>query len=128
MPQASLSASLNYQTLGATINTDIVAIGSYLSQSGGTVDIPSGSSSGATFSIPLGGVDRPIGYYLKSSVGTTTILKRQGGATGTPLTDGGVEVFMNTKLTTVSPLSALAVQLVNTQTATGTIDYVIFGD
>lgn len=128
MPQASLSASLNYQTLGATINTDIVAIGSYLAQSGGTVDVPSGAASGATFAIPFGGVDRPIGYYLKSSVGTTTILKEAGGPTGIPLTDGGVKVFMNTKLTTVSPLGALAIQLVNTQTATGTIDYVIFGD
>lgn len=128
MPQASLSASLNYQTLGATVNTDIVAIGSYMAQSGGTVDVPSGSSSGATFTIPLGGVDRPIGYYLKSSVGTTTILKEQGGSTGIALTDGGVKLYMNTKPSTVSPLGALAIQLTAAQTAPGTIDYVIFGD
>ncbi len=129
MPQVSLSASLNYTAPGGgTINQDIVAVGSYLASSLGTLDVPSGSSSGATFALPLGGVGNPCAFYVKSSVGTTTILKLNGGTTGMALTDGGVMLYGNPKTPGISPLNALAVQLTANQTAYGSIDYVIFGD
>lgn len=129
MPQVSFSASLNYTAPGGgTVNQDIVAVGSYLASSLGTLDVPSGSSSGATFSIPLGGVGNPIAFYLKSSVGTTTIVKTQAQPTGVPLTDGGVLLSANPKTPLASPLGAITVQLTAAQTAYGAIDYLIFGD
>jgi hypothetical protein len=129
MPQVSLSASLNYTAPGGgTINTDIVAVGSYLASSLGTLDIPSGSSSGATFALPLGGVGNPNFAYVKSSVGTTVLLKMQSNPTGLPLTDGGLQMYGNPKTPVPSPLGALTVQLTAAQTAYGSIDYVIFGD
>jgi len=129
MPQVSLSASLNYTAPGGgTINTDIVAVGSYLASSLGTLDVPSGSSSGATFALPLGGVGNPCAFYVKSSIGTSAILKLNGGATGLPLTNGGVMLYGNPATPLVSPLGALAIQLTSAQTAYGAVDYVIFGD
>ncbi len=130
MPQVSISGSLNYTPPGGSspVNTDIVAVGSYLASSLGTLDVPSGSSSGATFALPLGGVGNPCAYYVKSSVGTTTLLKINGAPTGLPLTDGGVMLYGNPKTPAVSPLGALAVQLTAAQTSYGSIDYIIFGD
>lgn len=129
MPQVSLSASLNYTAPGGgTVNQDIVAVGSYLASSLGTLDVPSGTSSGATFALPLGGVGNPCAFYVKSSIGTSAILKINGGSTGVALTDGGVMLYGNTKTPQVSPLGSLAVQLTNNQTAYGSFDYVIFGD
>jgi hypothetical protein len=131
MPQVSLSASLNYTAPGGgTINTDIVAVGSYLASSLGTLDVPSGSSSGATFALPLGGVGNPCAFYVKSSIGTSAILKLNGGSTGMPLTDGGVMLYGNPKTpaSTTGPLAAIAIQLTAAQTAYGSVDYVIFGD
>lgn len=129
MPQVSLSASLNYTAPGGgTINQDIVAVGSYLASSLGTLDVPSGSSSGATFTLPLGGVGNPCAFYVKSSIGTSCLVKMQNNPTGLPLTDGAVMLYGNPKTPQTSPLGALAIQLTAAQTAYGSIDYVIFGD
>lgn len=130
MPQVSLSASLNYTPPGGSsaVNTDIVAVGSYLASSMGTLDIPSGAASGATFALPLGGVGNPNAYYLKSSIGTAALVKMQNNPTGLPLTDGGVMLYGNPKTPGTSPLSALAIQLTSAQTTYGSVDYVIFGD
>lgn len=129
MPQVSLSASLNYTAPGGgTINTEIVAVGSYLASSLGTLDVPSGAASGATFALPLGGVGNPNAFYIKSSIGTAALLKMQNNPTGLPLTDGGMMVYGNPKTPGASPLSAVAIQLTSAQTAYGSIDYVIFGD
>ena len=129
MPQVSLSASLNYTAPGGgTINQDIVAVGSYLASSLGTLDVPSGSSSGATFALPLGGVGNPCAFYLKSSIGTAALVKMQSNPTGLPLTDGGVLLYGNPKTPQPSPLGSLTIQLTAAQTAYGSIDYVIFGD
>lgn len=129
MPQVSISGSINYTAPGGgTINTDIVAVGSYLASSLGTLDIPSGAASGATFALPLGGVGNPNFAYIKSSIGTAAILKMQGNPTGIPLTDGGIQIYGNPKTPTPSPLGALTVQLTANQSAYGSIDYVITGD
>jgi hypothetical protein len=130
MPQVSLSGSLNYQQGGGTVNENIVAVGSYLASSLGTMDIPSGSSSGATFSLPLGGVERASCVHVKNSVGTTMILRMQGNPTGLPLTDGSEFVCNSPKppALTLGPLSAIVVQLTAAQTAYGYVDYEIFGD
>jgi len=129
MPQVSLSASLNYTAPGGgTVNTDIVSVGSYLASSLGTLDIPSGSSSGATFALPLGGVGNPNAFYVKSSIGTAALLKMQSNPTGLPLTDGGVLLYGNPKTPSPSPLGALTIQLTAAQTTYGYVDYVITGD
>ena len=131
MPQLTLSGSLNYVAPGGgTVNQDIVAVGSYLASSLGTMDIPSGAASGATFTIPLGGVGNPIAFYLKSSIGTGALVKMQSNPTGLPIMDGGVMVYANPKTPGASagPLSALAIQLTAAQTAYGFLDYEIFGD
>lgn len=131
MPQVSFSASLNYTAPGGgTVNQDLVAVGSYLASSLGTLDIPSGASSGATFALPLGGVGNPCAFLVKSSVGTSTILRTQGNPTGTPLVDGALLYSGGAKTPTgaVGPLSSLVVQLTANQSAYGSIDYVIFGD
>lgn len=131
MPQVSFSASLNYTAPGgAQINQPLVAIGSYGASSLGTLDIPSGSSSGATFSIPLGGVNAPCAYVMKSSVGTGIVVRSQGNPTGAPLLDGGVVVHANPKTPALSqgPLSSLVIQLTAAQSAYGSLDYMIFGD
>ena len=130
MPQVSLSGSLNYTQGGGTVNETIVAVGSYLASSLGTMDIPSGSSSGATFSLPLGGVDRACSVHVKTSVGTTTILRMQGNPTGIPMPDGSEFVFNcpRTPAAAVGPVSAIVIQLTAAQTAYGYVDYEIFGD
>lgn len=130
MPQVSLSGSLNYQQGGGTVNETIVAVGSYLASSLGTMDIPSGSSSGATFSLPLGGVERACSVHVKNSVGTTMILRMQGNPTGLPLPDGSEFVFNSPKTPALNlgPVSAIVVQLTAAQTAYGYVDYEIFGD
>lgn len=131
MPQVSLSASVNYQVPGGdTVNQAVVAVGSYAASSLGTVDVPSGAASGATFSPPLGAVGAPVFGYLKNSVGTTIVVRTQGNPTGLPLDNGGVWIFGNNRTppAAAGPLSALVIQLTAAQTAPGSVDYLIFGD
>ncbi len=129
MPQASLSASLNYQVPGGdTVNQAFVAVGSYAASSLGVIDVPSGSSSGATFAAPLGAVGNPIAYGFKNNVGTGILVKTQSNPTGIYLADGGVMLYSQAKAPAQSPLSAFSIQLLNAQTAPGSADYLIFGD
>lgn len=129
MPQLTLSASMNYTAPGgAQVNQEFVAIGSYAASSIGTIDVPSGSSSGATFAAPLGSVSNVIGWAVKNSVGTTILVKTQSNPTGLPMSDGGSLLNAMAKTPSLSPLSALSIQLTAAQTAPGSVDYIIFGD
>ncbi len=129
MPQVSLSASLNYQAPGGDpINQALVAVGSYAASSLGTIDVPSGALSGASFSVPFGGVSNPVGCVVVNGVGTGVNLKIQGGSTGMRLNDGGMFIAANTGTPGGSPLSAVEVVLTAAQTRTGVITYLLFGD
>lgn len=131
MPEASLSASVNYTAPGGSVvNQTFVAVGSYAAQSLGTVDVPSGAGAGASFAIPLGGVGLPIGFALKNSVGTGIRVKMQGNPTGMWLADGGCVLVQSAKGPSASgtPLSALEINLIGAQTAPGEVSYLIFGD
>lgn len=128
MPQVSLSGSINYQVSGSPVTTDIVAVGSYAASSIGTVDVPSGALSGASFAIPLGGVNSPVQAFLKNSVGTAVRLKTQSNPTGTVIPDGGWWALASTSTPGSNPLAAIEVDLLQAQTNTGILTYLIFGD
>ncbi len=131
MPEASLSASVNYTAPGGSVvNQTFVSVGSYAASSLGTVDVPSGALAGASFAIPLGGVALPIGFHIKNSVGTGVRVKLQGNPTGTWLANGGCMLVQSASGPAASspPLTALEVNLINAQTAPGEISYLIFGD
>ncbi len=129
MPQVSLSGSLNYTAPGGgTVNQDIVSVGSYLASSLGTIDVPSGSSSGATFSVPLGGVAIPVAMALKNGVGTAVRVSFQSNPTGFQLTDGGWFTYTQPKTPLTLGITAVSIVLSAAQTAPGEIVYEIFGD
>lgn len=131
MPEASLSASVNYTAPGGSVvNQTFVAVGSYAASSLGTVDVPSGAGAGASFAIPLGGVANAIGFALKNSVGTGVRVKFQGNPTGMWLANSGCILYGNASGPVASspPVGAIEVNLINAQTAPGEISYLIFGD
>lgn len=131
MPEASLSASVNYTAPGgAVINQTFASVGSYAAQSLGTVDVPSGAGAGASFAIPLGGVANVIGFAVKNSVGTGVRIKFQGNPTGMWLANSGVMLVQNDKMPSASSpsVTAIEVDLINAQTAPGEVSYLIFGD
>lgn len=129
MPQVSLSASLNYTAPGGgTINQDIASVGSYAASSMGVIDVPSGSNSGATFSVPLGGVAIPIAFRVKNSVGTAVRVALQSNPTGMQLTDGGELLYAQQKTPLNLGVTAISVVLTAAQTAPGEVSYEIFGD
>lgn len=131
MPEASLSASVNYTAPGGSvINQTFVSVGSYAAQSLGTVDVPSGAGAGASFAIPLGGVANVIGFALKNSVGTGARVKFQGNPTGMWLANNGVMLVQSDRTPGASSpsVTAIEVDLINAQTAPGEIGYLIFGD
>jgi hypothetical protein len=129
MPQVTVSGSVNYQAPGGDqVNQALVAVGSYAASSLGTIDVPSGALSGASFSVPLGGVNTPIGCIVINNVGTGINLKTQGNPTGMRVNDGGLFILANSSTPGAVPLSAVEVVLSAAQTRTGTITYLLFGD
>ena len=113
---------------GAQVNQEFVAVGSYAASSLGVIDVPSGALSGASFTAPLGAVAAPIGFGINNSVGTAVRVKFQGNPTGMWLDDGGCILQGGTRTPASNPLSAVQIDLLQTQTAPGSVSYIIFGD
>jgi hypothetical protein len=130
MSYVTLSGNLNYTPPGgdAAINLPLAAGATYGAQSSGSIDVPSGSASGATFSISLGAVSSPVGFVIKNRGGTAVNIALNSAASPFRVSNNGVVAQMNNAAPAANPLTAVTVILVATQTSLGAVDYLIFGD
>lgn len=130
MAFVTLSGNLNYTPPGgdAAINLPLAAGATYGAQSSGSVDVPSGSASGATFAISLGAVASPVGFVIKNRGGTAVNVSLNSAAAPFRVSHNGVVAQMNNAAPAANPLTAVTVILVATQTSLGAVDYLIFGD
>ncbi len=130
MAFVTLSGNLNYTPPGgdAAINLPLAAGATYGAQSSGSIDVPSGSASGATFSISLGAVSSPVAFVVKNRAGTAVNLAINSASSPFRMSNNGVMANANNAAPAANPLTALTVILVATQTAAGQVDYLIFGD
>lgn len=128
--QLSLSGNLNYTQPGGSdqVNLPLSTSGTYAAQSIGTLDVPSGSASGATVAISFGSVASPLGVYVRNRVGTGVNVKINSSTPTFRLVDGGVFVQAGSVEPNSNPITSVDIVLVNVQTVGGAIDFAVWGD
>lgn len=126
----TLSGNLNYSPPGGgdNVNLPLSVSGTYAAQSIGTLDIPSGSASGTTIAVSFGSVAAPLGFYLKNRVGTGINIEINSSTPTFRLVDGGVMVVAGSTLPGSNALSGVDVILAVAQTATGQVDFAVWGE
>lgn len=128
--QLSLSGNLNYTQPGGSdqVNLPLVTSGTYAAQSIGTLDVPSGSASGATVAISFASVANPLGVYVRNNVGTGVNVKINSSTPTFRLVSGGVFVTTGSVEPSSNPITSIDIVLVNAQTTGGTVDFAVWGD
>lgn len=130
MSYVTLSGNLNYTPPGgdSAINLPLAAGATYGAQSSGSIDVPSGSASGATFAISLGSVTNPVAFVVKNRAGTAVNLAINSASSPFRVSNNGIVAKADNAVPAGNPLTGLTVILVATQTSLGAVDYLIFGD
>lgn len=128
--ELTLSGNLNYSPPGggSNVNLPLSVSGTYAAQSLGTLDIPSGSASGTTVAVSFGSVGTPIGLYVKNRVGTGVNVKINSATPTFRLVNDGVLVTAGGALPGANPLTSVDIVLAVAQTATGQVDFAVWGE
>lgn len=126
----TLSGNLNYTPPGggSNVNLPLSVSGTFAAQSLGTLDIPSGSASGATVAISFGSVASPLGVYVKNRVGTGVNVKINSATPTYRMVNNGVFVTAGDSIPAGNPLTSVDIVLAVAQTATGQVDFAVWGD
>jgi hypothetical protein len=133
----TLSGNVNFLPPGGTSNTNVAlaVAATYGAQALATIDVPSGTASGTSFTIGFGSVAAPVGFYVKNTMpsgGTiglclnntvipTGMVSLMPGAVHATIQPNGAGVA-------VAPLTAARVYVLTTTTYQGTIEVAVFGD
>lgn len=133
----ALSGNVNYLPPGGSsnANTPLAVAATYAAQSLATIDVPSGTASGTSYSIGFGSVAVPLGFVVKNNMpsgGTIGLcLNNTVIPTGmVSITPGGIhaQAQPNGAGASVAPLVAARVYVLTTTTYPGTIEVMVFGD
>jgi hypothetical protein len=124
------SANLSYQAPGGSnVSQSISAQATYQSQQAGSIDIPSGTASGAAFPLQFGSVQTAVGLMIKgvdSSV--AAFFNGATGGTGQPIGTGGAFVNVSPNPCQAAGFTSAVVVATKQQQVLGRVDYVVWGD
>jgi hypothetical protein len=114
-----------------TTATDVVGPVTMTAQNEGVLDIPSGSATGAAFSIPFGSVGSPQHVFVQNAGMSGTIKVGINGGTGASqvmeLPPGG-SVEYTAPVAVAEPPTVIAVFVGATEPGLGQVKYVIYGN
>ncbi len=124
------SANLTYQAPGgANISQSVSAQATYQAQQAGSIDIPSGTSSGVAYNLQFGSVATAIGLMIKGVDSSVAVhFNGQTGGIGQPIGTGGALVNVSPNPCMGAGFTSAVVTTTRSQQVQGRIDYVIWGD
>lgn len=123
--------SLTYQAPGGATVAQSIAVNqaTYSAQSGGTIDVPSGSPSGLAFPIPFGSVATPIGIaIIARAAAVGAYFNGATAGTALPLPTGGSIVAVAPRGMAGPGFTSAVIVSNGPAGAAGQVDYLVFGD
>lgn len=130
----SFSGNVNYLPPGgsANVNTPLATSATYGAQSLATIDVPSGSPSGTSFSVGFGSVSTPVGFAVKNTMPSGGVIGLAINATAPQaisMQPGAFLAFGQPNAPTIArPITSAVITILTTTTYAGTIEVMVFGD
>lgn len=131
--QATLNLTLSHTPPGSTVasNAVLAVTSNYVSQEGGTLDIPDATASGTEFVLPFGSVDTDaLMFVFKNTNSQDMLLKINGNPGLTRVSPGGMIMIGHPTAVsggTPTPLLSASVVTTATQVGAGSVNYYVFG-